>query len=521
MQTCANGIPPCPVPVQRRGLIDLIGRREGWLMARVLGYAKAHGYTPYTSTLIEAWRQSISGLSASLVEALHQRADLELHSDDDFGADPATAFGRVQAGRHRRRGVSLKMFLGMMKYYRQAYQDLVDAGADPADHALWRGWVDRLFDRIEIAFCEEWANLAHHDALAELQQANRTLANEKNRYLTIFESLPHPVFLLDPAGCLVNMNHAAARRLDAAAGPGGVYYGDGNRADDVPVHLADRLPWLAGVLADSQSPDVPRAGLDVCDDTGRSYTVGIASMLDVSGKYDGRVVILEEVTVRRKAEAALRARERFLDAIFNSIQDGISVLSHDLTIVQVNAAMRRLYPETPRLEGRRCYDAYHGAAVPCETCPSRRALASGRLEREEIMLRGPNGVRGFLEVFAFPLQDGEGDVSGVVQYVRDVTRQKQAEAERMQNERLQGVLETAGAVCHEMGQPLMAISGYSELLQLDLASDSAARPRVDKILAQIERLRDITQRLMKITRYVVRGYGNGGQIIDLNRTSPD
>ena len=519
MQSGGPSIPPCPVPVQRRGLIDLIGRREDWLMARLLGYAKQYGYTPYTSTLIEAWRQSIAGLSASLIEALRQNADLELHPDDDFGADPATAFGRVQASRHRRRGVSLKMFLGMMKYYRQAYQDLVETGADAAVHSLWRGWIDRIFDRIEIAFCEEWANLAHHDALAELQQANRTLANEKNRYLTIFESLPQPVFLLDPAGCLVNMNHAAARRLDAAVGPGGVYYGEGALA--APVRLADRLPWLAGVLADGQAPDAPRAGLDVCDDAGRSYTVGIASMLDVSGKYDGCVVILEEVTVRRTAEAALRARERFLDAIFNSIQDGISVLDCDLTIVQVNEAMRRLYPETSRLEGRRCYEAYHCAAVPCEACPSRRALASGRLEREEIMRRDSGGVRGFLEVFAFPLQDGEGDFSGVVEYVRDVTRQKQAEDERMQSERLQGVLETAGAVCHEMGQPLMAICGYSELLQLDLASDIAVRPRADKILAQVERLRDITQRLMKITRYAVRDYGNGGQIIDLNRTSPD
>lgn len=47
------------------------------------------------------------------------------------------------------------------------------------------------------------------------------------------------------------------------------------------------------------------------------------------------------------------------------------------------------------------------------------------------------------------------------------TLRKQTQAERLHRERLQGVLEMAGAICHEINQPLMSISGYSELLLLD------------------------------------------------------
>jgi hypothetical protein len=37
---------------------------------------------------------------------------------------------------------------------------------------------------------------------------------------------------------------------------------------------------------------------------------------------------------------------------------------------------------------------------------------------------------------------------------------------RPQRERLQGVFEMAGAVCHELNQPLMAISGYTDFLAM-------------------------------------------------------
>ena len=40
---------------------------------------------------------------------------------------------------------------------------------------------------------------------------------------------------------------------------------------------------------------------------------------------------------------------------------------------------------------------------------------------------------------------------------RDITDRMQAQNELLQREKIQGVLEIAGAVCHEMNQPMMAI----------------------------------------------------------------
>ena len=59
----------------------------------------------------------------------------------------------------------------------------------------------------------KWAEATKQGRLNELQATNRFLANEKNKYLTIFESLHDPVILLDNNSNVTNMNHAAAKLL--------------------------------------------------------------------------------------------------------------------------------------------------------------------------------------------------------------------------------------------------------------------------------------------------------------------
>lgn len=72
-------------------LIEYINDHEDWLMERILDYAQKRDYTKYASTLKEAWRLSISGLSKSLVELIKAKGnDIELGPEEDYRCDPAT-----------------------------------------------------------------------------------------------------------------------------------------------------------------------------------------------------------------------------------------------------------------------------------------------------------------------------------------------------------------------------------------------------------------------------------------------
>ena len=160
----------------------------------------------------------------------------------------------------------------------------------------------------------------------------------------------------------------------------------------------------------------------------------IAAVRDESGKVVGYEGFVTDIHDRKLAEEELRRNEQFLEAIFNSIQDGISVLDTDLNILATNKIMKSWYAHALPMEGKKCYQVYHGRTAPCEKCPTRRALQTGKLEMEEVPLTVPGGTAGTLELFAFPLLDQTGIPIGVVEYVRDVTTRKRAEQKLMESE---------------------------------------------------------------------------------------
>jgi len=94
-----------------------------------------------------------------------------------------------------------------------------------------------------------------------------------------------------------------------------------------------------------------------------------------------------------------------------------------------------------------------------------------------------------------------------------------SESERIYREKLQAVLETAGAICHEMNQPMMAISGHTELLMGTLDPSDPTYQKIEKIKFQVERMSAITQKLMGITRYETKDYVQGERIVDIEKSS--
>ncbi|HEY3273696.1 MAG TPA: PAS domain S-box protein, partial [Methanocella sp.] len=134
-----------------------------------------------------------------------------------------------------------------------------------------------------------------------------------------------------------------------------------------------------------------------------------------------------DITVRKRAEDALRKNERFLNNVLDSITDGISVLDRDMTIISVNRTMENWHPDTLPLAGKKCYSAYHGRSEPCVWCPSIKAMQE-KTSQIDIVPRDVGGrIVGWQEVHSYPMQDDAGQVVGVIDYVRDITERKLAE----------------------------------------------------------------------------------------------
>jgi DNA-binding response OmpR family regulator len=85
----------------------------------------------------------------------------------------------------------------------------------------------------------------------------------------------------------------------------------------------------------------------------------------------------------------------------------------------------------------------------------------------------------------------------------------------LEKEKLQVIFEMTGAICHELTQPMQAISGNSELMLMSIQKDDPLYRNVKTIKDQIDRMGDITQKLKRVTRYKTKDYINS-KIIDLD-----
>jgi DNA-binding response OmpR family regulator len=91
--------------------------------------------------------------------------------------------------------------------------------------------------------------------------------------------------------------------------------------------------------------------------------------------------------------------------------------------------------------------------------------------------------------------------------------------ELTQREKLRGVIEMAGATCHEFNQPMQVISGYSELLLKQVPKESRLYDQIHRIMDAIESMIQTTRKLQSITRYETREYIKGARIIDIDKSS--
>ncbi len=498
--------------IQRR-LSERVAAGQDWLIGRILGFARERDFTRYTSTLEEAWRLSISGISSSLQVALERcEGPLEFGPDDDFHSAPEAAFGVQEARRHRARGVPLGMFGGMLVYYRQAYLDLVDLEDAPeAERSYARLLVVRFFDLFQLAYVTEWCQHPASDLLAELQHSNRRMTNEKNRFLTIFENLANPVLVIEADGMVEICNQAAASMLlGPDALPEAYYF-----AEDPP-----RLPppdWLAEGIA-----DLERLGQDqhtfeqaVTTPQGRKvYQVRLQRSQDLSRRFTGLVAICTDVTERRHAQEALDEQNRQFALLFERMPTAMAV--HEiLTDSQGRPVDYRFLSVNPAFEAmtRLRNDEIQGRTL-LEVLP--QSEPHWIHTYGEVALRGrqvqfesySRSLERWFDVLTYSPSPGV-----FVTLFQDITQRRRAEEERQRfqaqlqhTQKLESLGVLAGGIAHDFNNLLVAIMGNADLALMDLSESAPARQSVEGVQTAARRASELCRQLLAYSgkgRFVV------------------
>ncbi len=219
---------------------------------------------------------------------------------------------------------------------------------------------------------------------------------------------------------------------------------------------------------------------------------------------------------RKESDEAYKQQQTVLEKILQTSPVGIALLE--------NRVFKWVNPEMITLFGYDRKEDFEGYSAEMIYESKESFLKNG----EAIYSTISNAKRTEIEVTlirkdksTFPASihissaDPKNPMAWIIATFTDISTRKLADDEKIKNEKLQGVLEMAGAVCHELNQPLQALVGYTELIMMDHKPDSQLNKDMASIKKNVERIARITQRLSTITSYKTVDYPGNKKIVDI------
>jgi PAS domain S-box-containing protein len=170
------------------------------------------------------------------------------------------------------------------------------------------------------------------------RQAEAAVRRSQQSLRALFDAVPESLFLMTPAGEIVEGNAGFAARFGRPV------------ADCVGRSLFELVPRELAAVRRAWMAEVVRTGASVVHEErwgARWLRHHYSPVPGVGGAVERIVVLAVDITERQQAEAALRASQARAEGIFHSVADHIAVLDGSGVIVAVNAAWQRFAAENP------------------------------------------------------------------------------------------------------------------------------------------------------------------------------
>jgi PAS domain S-box-containing protein len=310
----------------------------------------------------------------------------------------------------------------------------------------------------------------------------------------VIEDMWDGVLVLDGNGRVVDVNAAAQHLIGTSA-----RLLIGQPASEV---LAQRF-GVTGKCWDG-------AGVqdEVLVDGGRCFECRTSPVQLREGRLSGHLIVLRDITDRRRAEEALRELNTTLeaqvaarteeiraekergDAILRSVSDGILVTGPDMRVRYANPAFTRLTGYALQdVLGNRVHSTLVGMPPERFRQSVGLALAEGSSWRSEVTVRRHDGRTFDAALAAAPMHDAEGHLEGYVFTLQDISQRKDLERARSR---------FLDNVSHQFRTPVTTLQLCAHLLrEVDLPEE--ARSHLQAMDRQIAWLSGLVQDVMEIT----------------------
>ncbi|MCB0209632.1 MAG: PAS domain S-box protein [Anaerolineae bacterium] len=204
----------------------------------------------------------------------------------------------------------------------------------------------------------------------------------------------------------------------------------------------------------------------------------------------------QEIADRQRTEDALRQSEARNQALLNAIPDIMIRRKRDGTYLDVRANPNSSIVSAEDMIGKKVRDVIPSSAPQSELMmqATERALETGEMQVIEYQLVLHGETKDF-EVRTVPSGQDE-----VISIIRDVTKEKQLEAQLRQAHKMEAIGQLAAGIAHDFNNILTTILGYAELLSIDPSLSEAAKQDLERILRQGQRAAHLVKQILDFAR---------------------
>lgn len=279
---------------------------------------------------------------------------------------------------------------------------------------------------------------------------------------------------------------------------------DPGRDDEDPLGQASAAPLsllflplvardkTAGVFSLSRPPDQPFTEADL-----RLLTI----ISDQAATALANVQLFNELAAAnirlQESERQARQTSLYLENLFEAANDVIFTLDGRGRITYVNKKAEEWGYDKKALTGRPFSEL---AAKKSQAIGLTELLMTQGRQILELGLKTASGERRETLLSVSHIEGEGGPGPGCLVLVRDITERTQLERQLFHSEKLAGLGIMAAGVAHEIGNPLSAVSGYTQILQSGGVSGDEAQEYLAGIESQAARIQRIIEDLLNYSR---------------------